>query len=60
MHGINVLCTATESLNPGQIAIALMLQLLVLIKFIQGNWPETIEKDRFIAMCLRQMARIDL
>ena len=28
-----------------------MLNLLVLIKFIQGNWPETLEKDRlFIAM----------
>ena len=50
-HGMNVLCTATEFLNPGQIPVmAFDAPLFALAKFTERNWPETHVEDKFIAM----------
>ena len=50
-HGMNVLCTATEFLNLGQIPImAFDAPLFALVKFTQWNWPETHGEDKFIVM----------
>ena len=50
-HGINVLRSATEFLNPGQIPVmAFNAPLFALAKFVQWKWPETHGENKFIAM----------
>jgi len=50
-HGMTVLYSATEFLNPGQIPVMTFdAPLFALAKFIQWNWPNTHGEDKFIVM----------
>jgi len=50
-RGINVLRSATEFLNPGQIPVMEFdAPLFALAKFVQWKWPETHGENKFIAM----------
>ena len=50
-HGMNVLRSATDFLNPGQIPLmAFDAPLYALAKFTQWKWPDTHGEDNFVAM----------
>ena len=50
-HGMNVIRSATEFLNPGQIPVAAFdAPLYALAKFTQWKWPETHGEEKFIVM----------